>query len=98
MNLVSYEYVACQREKTGVLILSEFAGAAQSLGAGSILVNPWNISDMASAIEEVRLNLNPLELSGHFDAIGHAVSLFNTRVTLCHHWESLNHQGICSRA
>lgn len=34
MNLVSYEYVACQENKNGVLILSEFAGAAQSLGAG----------------------------------------------------------------
>lgn len=32
MNLVSYEYVACQRDNAGVLILSEFAGAAQSLG------------------------------------------------------------------
>ena len=29
MNLVSYEYVACQRDNAGVLILSEFAGAAQ---------------------------------------------------------------------
>lgn len=35
----------------GVLVLSEFAGAAQSLGAGAILVNPWNINDMAGAIE-----------------------------------------------
>ena len=34
MNLVSYEYVACQKNRAGVLILSEFAGAAQSLGAG----------------------------------------------------------------
>lgn len=31
MNLVSYEFIACQRERNGVLILSEFAGAAQSL-------------------------------------------------------------------
>eukprot|EP00897_Mesotaenium_endlicherianum_P008101 jgi/Mesen1/7319/ME000376S06482 len=52
MNLVSYEFVACQNHKKGVLILSEFAGAAQSLGAGAILVNPWNISDMAGAIED----------------------------------------------
>ncbi|KAF1897918.1 hypothetical protein Lal_00032680 [Lupinus albus] len=50
MNLVSYEFVACQDEKKGVLILSEFAGAAQSLGAGAILVNPWNITDVAAAI------------------------------------------------
>ena len=33
-------------------MLSEFAGAAQSLGAGAILVNPWNITDMAAAIED----------------------------------------------
>jgi len=52
MNLVSYEYVACQSDNAGVLVLSEFAGAAQSLGAGAILVNPWNITDMAQAIED----------------------------------------------
>ncbi|KAM7524934.1 hypothetical protein LguiA_014836 [Lonicera macranthoides] len=50
MNLVSYEYVACQDEKKGVLILSEFAGAAQSLGAGAILVNPWNVTEVATSI------------------------------------------------
>ncbi|MFS7957198.1 putative alpha,alpha-trehalose-phosphate synthase (UDP-forming) [Helianthus anomalus] len=27
-----------------------FVGAAQSLGAGAILVNPWNITDVASSI------------------------------------------------
>ncbi|KAI5073451.1 hypothetical protein GOP47_0011464 [Adiantum capillus-veneris] len=52
MNLVSYEFVACQNMKKGVLILSELAGAAQSLGAGAILVNPWNISDVAVAIKD----------------------------------------------
>ncbi|XP_071690147.1 alpha,alpha-trehalose-phosphate synthase [UDP-forming] 1-like isoform X2 [Rutidosis leptorrhynchoides] len=50
MNLVSYEFVACQAAKKGVLILSEFAGAAQSLGAGALLVNPWNITEVASSI------------------------------------------------
>ncbi len=49
---VSYEYVACQSDNAGVLVLSEFAGAAQSLGAGAILVNPWNITDMAQVREE----------------------------------------------
>ncbi|KAL1563789.1 threalose-6-phosphate phosphatase [Salvia divinorum] len=52
MNLVSYEFVACQDSKQGVLILSEFAGAAQSLGAGAILVNPWNITEVAAAIDQ----------------------------------------------
>ncbi|GLT80169.1 hypothetical protein SLA2020_516230 [Shorea laevis] len=50
MNLVSYEFVACQASKKGVLILSEFAGAAQSLGSGAILVNPWNVTEVASSI------------------------------------------------
>jgi hypothetical protein len=40
---------APQSDNAGVLVLSEFAGAAQSLGAGAILVNPWNIADVAQA-------------------------------------------------
>ncbi|QCE10205.1 alpha,alpha-trehalose-phosphate synthase [UDP-forming] 1 isoform X1 [Vigna unguiculata] len=60
MNLVSYEFVACQDKKKGVLILSEFAGAAQSLGAGAILVNPWNITEVAAAIDKA-LNMKSEE-------------------------------------
>lgn len=51
MNLVSFEYIACQQEKKGALILSEFAGAAQSLN-GAIIVNPWNIEQLSEAIKE----------------------------------------------
>nr|GMC70285.1 alpha,alpha-trehalose-phosphate synthase [UDP-forming] 1 [Ipomoea batatas] len=60
MNLVSYEFVACQESKKGVLILSEFAGAAQSLGAGAILVNPWNITEVAASIKQA-LNMSAEE-------------------------------------
>ncbi|XP_057451088.1 alpha,alpha-trehalose-phosphate synthase [UDP-forming] 1-like isoform X2 [Lotus japonicus] len=60
MNLVSYEFVACQENKKGVLILSEFAGAAQSLGAGAILVNPWNITQVAASIAKA-LNMPSAE-------------------------------------
>ena len=48
---VSYEYIACQQQKQGVLVLSEFAGAAQSLN-GSIVVNPWDSQQVADAIYE----------------------------------------------
>jgi len=51
MNLVSYEYVACQQARQGVMILSEFAGAAQSLN-GSIVINPWDSQQVADAIYE----------------------------------------------
>jgi trehalose 6-phosphate synthase/phosphatase len=30
----------------------QFAGAAQSLGAGAILVNPWNITEVATSIAQ----------------------------------------------
>ncbi|GAB2236332.1 hypothetical protein Droror1_Dr00028055 [Drosera rotundifolia] len=60
MNLVSYEFVACQDAKKGVLILSEFAGAAQSLGAGALLVNPWNITEVATSIGKA-LNMSDEE-------------------------------------
>lgn len=51
MNLVSYEYIACQQGKNGVLILSEFAGAAQSLN-GATIINPWNTEESSNAIYE----------------------------------------------
>ncbi|KAK2867761.1 hypothetical protein FQN49_003493 [Arthroderma sp. PD_2] len=51
MNLVSYEYIATQRDRNGVLILSEFAGAAQSLN-GSLIINPWNTEELAAAYKE----------------------------------------------
>lgn len=51
MNLVSYEYIACQEEKKGSLILSEFTGAAQSL-VGALIVNPWSADELSQAIYE----------------------------------------------
>lgn len=51
MNLVSYEFIACQVSKKGVLILSEFAGAAKSMN-GAIIVNPWNIEELVEAYHE----------------------------------------------
>jgi hypothetical protein len=39
MSQVAYEYISSQAERHGVMILSEFAGAAQSLN-GSLIINP----------------------------------------------------------
>jgi trehalose 6-phosphate synthase len=51
MNLVAKEYVAAQDpEDPGVLILSEFAGAAQELVA-ALLVNPYDEAGMARAMD-----------------------------------------------
>ena len=50
MNLVAKEYCACRHEDDGVLILSEFAGAATELREGSLLVNPYDQSAVADAL------------------------------------------------
>ncbi|MCJ1362251.1 Trehalose-6-P synthase/phosphatase complex synthase subunit [Acarospora aff. strigata] len=51
MNLVSYEYIASQQKRHGVMVLSEFTGAAQSLN-GSIIINPWNTDELANALHD----------------------------------------------
>ncbi len=50
MNLVAKEYVAAQdADDPGVLILSQFAGAAEEL-TDALIVNPYNIEDTADVI------------------------------------------------
>jgi trehalose 6-phosphate synthase/phosphatase len=49
MNLVAKEYVAARTGGTGVLILSEMAGAAKELGE-AVLVNPNHCAEIATAI------------------------------------------------
>ncbi|MBI4525340.1 MAG: bifunctional alpha,alpha-trehalose-phosphate synthase (UDP-forming)/trehalose-phosphatase [Deltaproteobacteria bacterium] len=51
MNLVAKEYVATRKEGTGVLILSEMAGASKELG-DALIVNPNNREEIAEAINE----------------------------------------------
>jgi trehalose 6-phosphate synthase len=50
MNLVAKEYCACQTENRGVLVLSEFAGAAAELKHGALLINPYDVEGTAEAI------------------------------------------------
>lgn len=52
MNLVALEYVACPEARHGVLVLSEFAGAASILKNGSILFNPSSAEDLANALHK----------------------------------------------
>jgi len=51
MNLVAKEFCACQVDKHGVLVLSEFAGAAAQLQSGALLVNPHDFEGMADALK-----------------------------------------------
>lgn len=51
MNLIAKEYVASRTDKTGVLILSEMAGASNELGE-AIIINPNNAEEIANALKE----------------------------------------------
>jgi trehalose 6-phosphate synthase len=50
MNLVAKEYCGAKVDRNGVLILSEFAGAATQLRRSALLVNPYDIEGTANAI------------------------------------------------
>jgi trehalose 6-phosphate synthase len=50
MNLVAKEYCASNIEENGVLILSEFAGAAAQLYPNALIVNPYDLEGVADAI------------------------------------------------
>lgn len=49
MNVVAKEYVACRTNHTGVLILSELAGAARELRQ-ALLVNPHDVESITAAL------------------------------------------------
>ena len=51
MNLVSKEFVAARSDEGGVLILSEFAGAADEL-TDALIVNPYDIEGVANAMQQ----------------------------------------------
>ncbi|MFC2006681.1 trehalose-6-phosphate synthase [Chloroflexota bacterium] len=50
MNLIAKEYCAANIDCSGVLILSEFAGAATQLRKNALVVNPYDIEGVANAI------------------------------------------------
>lgn len=50
MNLIAKEYVAGRPDGTGVLIISEMAGASKEL-AEAIVINPYNAGEIATALK-----------------------------------------------
>ncbi len=71
MNLVSKEYVATRANGDGVLVLSEFAGAANEL-TEAVLVNPHDIDGTATAMQEA-LAMPPEEVHRRMGALRRVV-------------------------
>jgi len=67
MNLVAKEYVAARVEGTGVLVLSEFAGAAAELSS-AILVNPYDVDGVAEGMRDA-LEMTPAEAATRMQAM-----------------------------
>jgi trehalose 6-phosphate synthase len=59
MNLVAKEYVAAQDPTNpGVLVLSQFAGAAHELG-DAVITNPWHVDGLARDLDRaLRMDLD----------------------------------------
>jgi trehalose 6-phosphate synthase len=59
MNLVAKEFIAAQIERRGVLLCSEFAGAAEEL-SNALLINPYDIEGVAETLRQA-LEMSPEE-------------------------------------
>src|ERR1700733_918717 len=78
MNLVAKEYVACKYQGDGVLVLSEFAGAAAEMGE-ALLINPFDEERTANTIkralvldeQERRLRMAALHSRVHRNDVFH---------------------------
>jgi len=71
MNLVAKEYVASRPDPSGVLVLSEFAGAVGELRA-ALLVNPHDVNGLAETMDHA-LHLPEPETRRRMRSLQHAV-------------------------
>ncbi|TKS59489.1 MAG: alpha,alpha-trehalose-phosphate synthase [Nitrospira sp.] len=75
MNLVAKEFVAARDDEQGVLILSQFTGAATEL-AEALVINPYNIDQFAAAIH-LALTMPPTEQRTRMRSMRGIVQEFN---------------------
>ena len=76
MNLVAKEYCASKVEEDGVVILSEFAGAAAQFQRGALLVNPHDVVGVAEAIYEA-YTMSPEERRRRMRRLRQAIRRYN---------------------
>lgn len=75
MNLVSKEFVASRTQNTGVLILSEMAGASKEL-IDALIINPNNIGEITRALVRA-LNMPLTEQESRMKQMRGLVARFN---------------------
>ncbi|HKB69839.1 MAG TPA: trehalose-6-phosphate synthase [Thermoanaerobaculia bacterium] len=75
MNLVAKEFVAAREDESGVLVLSQFTGAAREL-TEALIVNPYDIDEASSALRAA-LQMSPEEKRDRMRAMRSFISEFN---------------------
>ena len=75
MNLVAKEFVAARDDEQGVLILSQFTGAATELSE-ALVINPYNIDQCAAAMQ-LALTMPPTEQRARMRSLRGIVQEFN---------------------
>lgn len=75
MNLVAKEFVAARDDELGVLVLSEFTGAAREL-TEALVVNPYDVTTAADALH-VALTMPPAEQRARMRAMRRLVAELN---------------------
>jgi trehalose 6-phosphate synthase len=75
MNLVAKEFVAARDDGRGVLILSQFTGAARELPE-AIIVNPYDVDQCAAALQ-IALTMPPAEQRDRMRLMRGLVGEFN---------------------
>ncbi|MBN9482643.1 MAG: hypothetical protein BGO70_07205 [Bacteroidetes bacterium 43-93] len=89
MNLVSKEFVASRKDKLGVLILSEMAGASKEL-TEALLINPNDTSEIADMIK-AGFEMDPNEQQVRMAAMQDRISTYNVNTWAADFFEQLYH-------
>jgi trehalose 6-phosphate synthase len=76
MNLVAKEFCAARIDSQGVLILSEFAGAAAELRTGALVINPYNVAGISRAVRTA-LSLSPADQQRRMQAMRRVIQTGN---------------------
>ena len=96
MNLVAKEYCAVKTEANGVLVLSEFAGAAPELRLGAILVNPYDEVGVAAALKQA-LEMKPEERRRRMVRLRHQIRVADIHAWRDRFFEALEKTGAAAR-
>ena len=77
MNLVSKEFVASRKDKRGVLVISEMAGAAREL-TDALTINPNDVLEMAEKIKE-GLEMNEQDQAKNLESMQKRIANYDIR-------------------